>query len=155
MKHLITYFIIFFWLAALTVAVKNKEAPLPDKDLELRHEYSNFMEDWEANPTSMLIACEYYGIKYSKIVTAQAILESGHFKSKVFKEYNNPFGLYNSKIKAYYKFNHWTESIKAYAEMVEYKYTGGDYYTFLRELPYAEDEKYIDKIKAIESNLPP
>lgn len=155
MKRLITYFIIFFWLAALTVAVKNKEAPLPDKDLELRHEYSNFMEDWEANPASMLAACEYYGIKYPRIVTAQAILESGHFKSKVFKEYNNPFGLYNSKIKAYYKFNHWIESIKAYAEMVEYKYTEGDYYTFLRELPYAEDERYIDKIKAIESNLPP
>lgn len=154
MKHLITYFIIFFWLAALTVAVKNKDAPSPDKDLELRHEYS-FIEDWEANPASMLTACEYYGIKYPRIVTAQAVLESGYFKSKVFRKYNNPFGLYNSRIKAYYKFNHWTESIKAYVEMIEYKYIEGDYYEFLKNLLYAEDERYIDKIKVIEKSLPP
>lgn len=155
MKHLITYFIIFFWLAALTVAVKNKEAPLPDKDLELRHEYSNFMEDWEANPTSMLIACEYYGIKYPKIVTAQAILESGNFKSEIFKKYNNPFGLYNSKAKDYYKFNHWTEAIIAYQTMIEYKYEGGDYYSFLDSIGYATDQDYIRKVKAIEKIIPP
>ena len=155
MKHLIVYFIIFFWLAALTVAVKNKEAPLPDKDLELRHKYSNFMEDWEANPASMLAACEYYGIKYPRIVTAQAILESGNFKSKVFQKYNNPFGLYNSSKKDYYKFKHWTDAILAYQTMIEYKYKEGDYYKFLEDIGYAEDPNYIRKVKAIEKIIPP
>lgn len=155
MKHLITYFIIFFWLAALTVAVKNKEAPLPDKDLILKCESSDFIKKLEPNVSNMLLACEYYGVKYPKIVTAQAILESGYFESDVFKRCNNPFGMYNSRKKDYYEFDHWSDAIVGYITMIEYKYKGGDYYEFLRSLPYAADERYIDKVKAIESNLPP
>lgn len=109
----------------------------------------------EINDTIMLQACEHFGIKYPRIVTAQAILESGYFKSRVFREYNNPFGLYNSKKKDYYKFNHWSDAIIAYGKMVEYKFDGDDYYKFLEELPYALDENYVNKVKSIISKLPP
>lgn len=148
-------FIIFFWLAALTVVYLRESKP-PSQEWEIKHsDYDEFLLDWEPNAASILSACEYYNLRYPRIVAAQAILESGNFNSKVFKEYNNPFGLYNSKAKDYYKFNHFTEAVIAYRELVESKYKGGDYYEFLRVLPYAEDEHYIKKIKAIESNLPP
>lgn len=156
MKHLVIYSVIFFWLIALTIAVKNEEAPPDIEEVIIVHEkYDDFFKDQEATGTSMLTACEYYGVKYPSIVTAQAILESGNFKSKVFKKYNNPFGLYNSKTKDYYKFNHWTDAILAYQTMIEYKYKGGDYYLFLDSIGYAADQDYIRKVKAIEKIIPP
>ena len=156
MKHLVIYSVIFFWLIALTMAVKNEEAPPDIKEVIIVHEkYDDFFKDQEATGTSMLVACEYYGVKYPSIVTAQAILESGNFKSQVFKKYNNPFGLYNSATKSYYKFNHWTDAILAYQTMIEYKYEGGDYYSFLDSIGYAADQDYIRKVKAIEKIIPP
>lgn len=156
MKHLVIYSVIFFWLIALTMAVKNEEAPPDIKEVIIVHEkYDDFFKDQEATGTSMLVACEYYGVKYPSIVTAQAILESGNFKSQVFKKYNNPFGLYNSKAEDYYKFSHWTEAIIAYQTMIEYKYEGGDYYSFLDSIGYATDQDYIRKVKAIEKIIPP
>lgn len=95
-------------------------------------------------------ALRYYDIKHPNIVYKQAILETGHFKSKVCKEYNNLFGLYNSKTKQYFKFNHWWESVLAYKTLIQYKYNGNskeEYYKFLKNLPYAEDELYIKKLK--------
>ena len=156
MKHLIIYFGIFLWLIALTVAIRNKDAPPDIKEVIIVHEkYDDFFKDQEATGVNMLVACEYYGIKHPSIVTAQAILESGNFKSEVFKKYNNPFGLYNSITKSYYKFNHWTEAIIAYQNMIEYKYEGGNYYTFLDSIGYAADQDYIRKVKAIEKIIPP
>ena len=96
-------------------------------------------------------ALEYYEIQYPQIVYAQALLETGHFTSSVYKKYNNLFGLYNSKIKDYYSFEHWFDSVKAYRDFVQYKYKGNtDYYTFLVNLPYAMDPNYINKIKQLE-----
>lgn len=96
-------------------------------------------------------ALEYYEIQYPEIVYAQALLETGHFSSSVCKNYNNLFGLYNSKIKDYYSFEHWSDSVKAYRDFVQYKYKGNtDYYTFLVNLPYATDPNYIRKIKQLE-----
>lgn len=62
------------------------------------------------------------------IVYAQAILETGHFKSKVCKDCNNLFGLYDSRNKRYYKFDKWHYSIKAYKTMIQSKYKPPDNY---------------------------
>ena len=103
----------------------------------------------------LIEALDYYGVKHPEIVYAQAILETGHFKSRIFRDYNNLFGLYNSATKDYYKFNHWSESVLAYVNYVQYKYKGDDskppddYYKFLKELGYAEDKQYIQKVKRI------
>lgn len=100
-------------------------------------------------------ALEYYDILHPKIVYAQAVLETGHFKSSACINDNNLFGLYDSKNKRYYKFNHWSESVLAYKNKVQKKYQPpNDYYQFLKELPYATDSKYIDKLKSIENRLP-
>lgn len=99
----------------------------------------------------LIEALDYYEIQYPEIVYAQALIETGHFSSSVCKNYNNLFGLYNSKIKDYYSFEHWSDSVKAYKDFVQYKYKGNtDYYTFLVDLPYATDPNYIKKIKQLE-----
>lgn len=95
----------------------------------------------------------YYGLENKDIVYAQAVLETGHFTSRVCLEYNNLFGLYDSKNKDYYKFNHWVESIVAYKECIQKKYQPpNNYYTFLEEINYAEDENYTKLLKEIVKN---
>ena len=98
----------------------------------------------------LIEALDYYDVEYPNIVYAQAILETGHFKSKVYREYNNLFGLYNSKTKSYYKFDHWSESVIAYLDFIQNKYKPpNDYYKFLSDIGYAEDPEYINKLKRI------
>ena len=86
------------------------------------------------------------GIKYPKIVLAQAILETGWFKSSVCRHKHNLFGLTNPRTKTYYEFNHWTESVKAYMIKVQYRYSGGNYLLWLKKIGYAEDKGYIRAI---------
>lgn len=106
------------------------------------------------NPKEDLLeVLHYYDIKHPEIVYAQAILETGHFNSRVCKEYNNLFGLYNSRTKDYYKFNHWSESVVAYINYIQYKYVPpNDYYEFLINIGYAEDPLYVTKLKKIVKN---
>ena len=101
----------------------------------------------------LMEALEYYEVKYPQIVYAQAVLETGHFKSNVCLNYNNLFGLYDSKNKDYYKFNHWAESIVAYKEWIQKKYQPpNNYYVFLEEINYASDKEYISILKSIVNN---
>lgn len=92
----------------------------------------------------------FYDIKHPEIVYAQALLETGYFRSKGCTRDNNLFGLYNSKRKRYHKFNHWTESVVKYKEWIQHRYKPpNDYYEFLRKIHYAEDPMYITKLKQI------
>lgn len=98
----------------------------------------------------ILQACEYYNIKHSGIVVAQAILETGHFKSENCRKGNNLFGLFNSRTNEFFTFDHWTASVKAYRDKVQYRYSEGDYYQWLEAIGYAEDTTYIQKVKSIQ-----
>ncbi|MGI6794540.1 glucosaminidase domain-containing protein [Bacteroides sp. KG68] len=83
------------------------------------------------------------GILYPKVVLAQAILETGWFRSSLCRERHNLFGLTNPRTGKYYEFEHWTESVRAYFTKVQYKYKGGDYLLWLRDIGYAEDPGYV------------
>ena len=61
------------------------------------------------------------GIRHPKIVLAQAILETGWFRSPLCRNRHNLFGLTNPKTGKYYEFNHWTESVQSYYTKVQYK----------------------------------
>lgn len=86
------------------------------------------------------------GILYPKIVLAQAILETGWFRSSVCLNKHNLFGLTNPRTGKYYEFNHWSESVRAYYTKVQYKYKGGNYLFWLDEIGYAEDLNYISSL---------
>lgn len=89
------------------------------------------------------------GILYPKIVLAQAILETGWFRSSVCRNKHNLFGLTNPRTGKYYEFNHWTESVRAYYTKIQYKYKGGNYLLWLDEIGYAEDPNYLVEIISI------
>ena len=94
------------------------------------------------------------GIKHPKIVLAQAILETGWFRSPLCRNRHNLFGLTNPKTGKYYEFNHWTESVRAYYTKVQYRYgqknqintSDADYLKWLRDIGYAEDPRYIQAV---------
>lgn len=83
------------------------------------------------------------GIRYPKIVLAQAILETGWFTSPVCRNKHNLFGLTNPRTGKYFEFDHWTESVWAYYTTVQYRYKGGNYLLWIRNIGYAEDPNYI------------
>ena len=99
-------------------------------------------------------ALQYYGIKHPTIVKAQAILETARFTSDLCIKNNNLFGLYDSKNKRYYSYNHWWESIEAYKKLIQRKYNNSKYYyRFLEDIKYAKDKEYINKLKEIAEEL--
>lgn len=87
------------------------------------------------------------GIKHSNIVFAQAKLESANYQSSLTKTHNNIFGM--RKGNRYRRYNNWQECVKDYKDCIQSRYTGGDYYTFLDKIGYAEDPNYIKKLKQI------
>ena len=94
------------------------------------------------------------GILYPKIVLAQAILETGWFRSSVCRNKHNLFGLTNPRTGKYYEFNHWTESVWAYYTKVQYKYKGGNYLLWFDEIGYAENPRYVyEIIKILKSSF--
>ena len=93
------------------------------------------------------------GIRHPKIVLAQAILETGWFRSPLCRNRHNLFGLTNPKTGKYYEFNHWTESVRAYYTKVQYKYKGGNYLLWLHKIGYAEDPRYVREVMKVVSQL--
>lgn len=102
---------------------------------------------------TLLSVINEVGVSHPLIVLAQAVLETGHFKSRICREYNNLFGLYDSRRKDFYRFSRWEDSVIGYIRLVQYKYKGGDYLEFLRRLPYAEGARYTEKVAMIAKQL--
>ena len=86
-------------------------------------------------------------------VLAQAILETGHFSSKVCRNYNNLFGLFDSKAQDYFRFERWEDSVIGYIKFIQYRYQGGSYVKFLDKIGYAEDPHYTTKVKKLAKHL--
>jgi uncharacterized FlgJ-related protein len=98
-------------------------------------------------------------IKYPHIVYAQAYIESGNFKSKLFKTNNNLFGMKEAKARinlamgskrgyAYYK--SWEDSVLDYAFYMAYKskyLTSEDSYYSMLSKSYAENPNYVSVLK--------
>ena len=100
----------------------------------------------------MEVSCEV-GLSNQLFVLAQALLETGHFSSRVCKEYNNLSGLYDSKNHDYFRFARWEDSVVGYKKLIQYKYKGGNYLHFLKRICYAEDPEYIPKVAKMAKNI--
>ena len=97
-------------------------------------------------------------IKFPHIVFAQAKLESGYFKSTIFRENNNLFGMKiatrrpttnKGENRGHAAFDSWKESVVDYA-FYQARYLGdikteGEYIQYLKA-NYAEDPGYVDKV---------
>lgn len=106
--------------------------------------------DGTLSESNVLYVLKQINVQHPEIVLNQAKLETGNFTSTLALQQNNLFGLYNSSKGEYYTFSHWIESCFAYKWFVQRKYKGGCYYTFLEQLPYAQDPLYIQKLKKFE-----
>lgn len=93
------------------------------------------------------------GLNNRLFVLAQAVVETGHFKSHVCREYNNLFGLRNPKTHTYYRFSRWEDSVVGYQKFVQYKYKGGNYLSFLKRIGYAEAPDYVRSVAKVAKQL--
>ena len=107
----------------------------------------------ELNLTNLMAVSDEVGLSNQLFVMAQALLETGHFSSRFCKEYNNLFGLYDSKNRDYFRFARWEDSVVGYKKMIQYKYKGGNYLNFLKRIGYAEDPRYITKIAKMAKSI--
>lgn len=97
------------------------------------------------------IMCNYMPCEHAEIVTKQAVLETGWFKSDAFINKCNPFGLsYAGEI---LEFESIEQACEAYHKQIYTRYSSGNYYTFLKDMRYAEDPDYVWKLKHISLNL--
>lgn len=122
---------------------QNKAIPIKDKQAFSKSKQSHLPELTIPNLYQEIIR---NGIQHPRIVLAQAILETGWFRSPLCRNRHNLFGLTNPKTGKYYEFNHWTESVRAYYTKVQYKYKGGNYLLWLRDIGYAEDPRYVREV---------
>lgn len=142
--------VLFFLLLTVSRNNRTEDLDVYDRNTSIKLEQPEFFLKEEPTSNAVLEALYYYQVEYPEIVFAQAILETGYFRSKICKEYNNLFGLYNTKKQDYCKFNHWTESIVGYLKYIQYKYKAPeDYYDFLERIGYAEDPMYIYKLQEL------
>lgn len=100
-------------------------------------------------------------IRFPHIVYAQAKLETGNFKSKIFRENNNLFGMKEAKRRPttnkgtennHAVYLNWKESVVDYA-MYSAAYLNGiksesEYFDYLRQ-NYAQDTSYVLRLKEI------
>ena len=85
------------------------------------------------------------GIPHPAVVLAQARLETGNFKSRRCRQDHNLFGIKHGK--RYARYATWRDSVKDYKARISSRYTGGDYYAFLKRIKYASDPKYTAKLR--------
>lgn len=108
----------------------------------------------EVNEEVLYNTLVHYNFPSPAIITAQAVLESGNFKSRLCKDKNNLFGLYNSRTMSYFSFDSWISCVFAYKKFILSKYNPKEnYYVFLDRIGYAEDSLYESKVKKLELEI--
>ena len=134
--------LVSFFTTKTTVVYK--EINKPNQTIILADTIKSYSSLGDSNVYREIVSNNIY---HPDIVLAQAKLETGNYKSKICTVYNNLFGL-RKPDGSYYKFNSWQESVKAYKDWVQNKYTPpNDYYDFLDSIRYAEDDNYINNLR--------
>lgn len=142
------------------IGLKDKFDNLPEKEKEIL--IINIMDTINSFSEEKLVnKMKELNLKFPHIALAQSKLETNCFKSKIFVENNNLFGMKEAKMRvntakgtqhshAYY--DNWKESLYDYA-LYQSKYlsrikTEQEYFTYLSQ-SYAEDSSYVTKLKSI------
>jgi hypothetical protein len=134
----------------------NKVQNLSQEDkLIVIREYNEFSE------SKLIEKIKQLNFKFPHIILAQSYQETGHYKSGIFLENNNLFGMKQAQIRvtlakgtnrnhAYY--DSWQDSVNDYA-MFYATYlsdlkTEGEYFEYLKQ-NYAEDPTYVQRLRAL------
>ena len=108
---------------------------------------------------NMLRLMNQIGIAYPDVVFAQARLETGNFTSKVFRENRNLFGMKLPRVRSttaigeqnnhasYIRWQHSVADYKLWQDEVIKKYRTKRAYLRYLSKHYAEDKRYIHKLK--------
>ncbi len=142
----IKYFTLIF-IALLTSCCENSDMSSDRREYDHNLYYDTINEDsaiLSSNLSFKTLLIDL-GIKYPEVVYNQSVIESGHFKSNVFKRTKNCFGFHNGK--NYLEFNSIKECCQFYKSWQDKYYKSGDYLVFLSDYGYAKDTNYVNLLK--------
>jgi uncharacterized FlgJ-related protein len=123
------------------------------------------VEAVEFSEENLKLYMNQINLKFKHIVLAQAMIESGYFKSKIFQENNNMFGMKQAKSRqttnigvnrGHAKYASWQDCVLDYA-LYQARYLGKvktdqEYYSYLSN-SYAGDPNYIEKVKHLANDI--
>jgi flagellum-specific peptidoglycan hydrolase FlgJ len=139
------------WLLCLAILVactsQSKDVPPGTRSMPNK-------ENVKLSKRAVIKELRRLGVKHPRIVAAQSVLETGHYKSQLTRTHNNLFGFRTSK--GYLRFKNWKECCAYYKRWQDRHYEPNQhrsYYGFLRWVGYAEDPDYTTKVKTI-ANAP-
>ena len=126
----------------------------------------NYIDEVPSLKDSIRNEVSKYGFKYPKYILAQIYIESGDLTSNVFKKNNNLFGMKVAKSRlsilndststsSYCKYDHWRYSIidrALYEATFLHSKKEVEYFKCLGTF-YAEDTKYLEKLKSVATNI--
>lgn len=166
MKHVPYWKVLFYMLSIISVfclfsffygRIMNLKS-LSDYEKEILIVDINGGGDFSQD--GLVIMLRDLNVRFPHIVVAQARVETGIYKSKVFRENNNLFGMKQATVRvntaqgtqhnhAYY--DTWRESVYDYA-FYQTRYLSGakseEEYLYVLGQSYAEDPNYIEKLKS-------
>ena len=154
LKIALIYFTIFLFLG-LTNPQPQKEYITDTEKILIIEEEGKFSEE------KLIEEINKLNFKFPHIVLAQAILETGYYESKIFKENNNLFGMKEARVRlnlakgtqyghAYY--DSWFESVMDYAlwySTFAYKCKTEKQLYKLLDKQYAEAPAYVSSIQHV------
>lgn len=145
-------------LFGFTIIPKDLSQLNTEEKLIVIREYNEFSEG------KLIKKIKELNFRYPHIILAQSYQETGHYRSGIFIENNNLFGMKEAKLRsnlakgtnrghAYYE--NWQESVIDYAlyystYLSDIK-TEGEYFEYLRQ-NYAEDQTYVTRLKSLIKN---
>jgi len=144
-----------FFFLKLSISAKADREVTEDKIMVIIAERNHFSSE------KLISKIKEMHFQFPHIIYAQALLETNHFKSRIFKENNNIFGMKQATVRvnvamgsqydhAYYE--NWLDSVYDYgfyyATYLSMLTTEDAYFNYLSDY-YAEDTEYIVKLKDI------
>jgi uncharacterized FlgJ-related protein len=127
----------------------------PEEKIIVVREYNGFTEK------ALVEKIKSLNFKFPYIVLAQSYQETGHYKSTIFRENNNLFGMKQAVLRTnlaqgtnrgHATYDTWQDSLIDYAlysatYLSDIK-TEGEYFEYLRQ-NYAQDPTYVNRLKAL------
>jgi uncharacterized FlgJ-related protein len=127
----------------------------PEEKIIVVREYNGFTQK------ALIEKIKSLNFKFPYIILAQSYQETGNYKSDIFLNGNNLFGMKEARIRAtlakgtnrnHAYYDSWQESLYDYALFYNtYLHdikTEGEYYGYLQQY-YAEDKSYVTRLKAL------